>query len=535
MTTSKHDCFNYTSGRWLYNEALRLKERQLAFNVQKLMKVVAESVQRPESDIKTLEKIAEGGFNRVFEITMHDGFQMLARLPYPSTVPKRLAVASEVATMDLVRSHGIPVPKIYSYSHSSDNPVGAEYIIMEKVRGKPAGEIWYDLSENERLKLLSQVVDIEARLFAIDLPASGSIYYLRDLPDKASGIPIPGKDHSEQFCLGPDASNWFWDEERSLLDIDRGPLKDPGDVMSAGAKKELEWVHKYGKPRFPLDRIYRESTGYQKSRPEEHLKHLEDYLRIASHVVPKDRWLHKPTIRHPDLQPNNLLVTDKLEIAGLIDWQHCNVLPFFLKVGFPNSLQNFGDEESERLAPPTLPDNLAELDEKSKIWELEQYRRRHIHFSYAAITKQKNPIHAEVLFQSQAVSRRRLFEHASEPWEGNNIPLKADLVRAMRDWPKLVEVKPGEPTPQCPIVMSDDEAEQCLEIESEQQEADALFKKIRGAAGVNSDGWTLNEYYDDAVSMMARMKEKSIEYSEDDHEREMTKAHWPFDDYDEKE
>lgn len=72
---------------------------------------------------------------------MKDGFQLIARLPYPSTQPKRLAVASEVATMALVRSHGIPVPVIYGYSTNINNPVGAEYILMEKVKGKSLGDV----------------------------------------------------------------------------------------------------------------------------------------------------------------------------------------------------------------------------------------------------------------------------------------------------------------------------------------------------------------------------------------------------------
>lgn len=30
-----------------------------------------------------MEKLDEGGFNRIFLITMHDGFRMIARIPYP--------------------------------------------------------------------------------------------------------------------------------------------------------------------------------------------------------------------------------------------------------------------------------------------------------------------------------------------------------------------------------------------------------------------------------------------------------------------
>lgn len=60
---------------------------------------------------------------------MRDGFQMVARIPYPCTVPKYSAVASEVATMALLRSSGLPVPEVYGYSPVADNAAETEYIL----------------------------------------------------------------------------------------------------------------------------------------------------------------------------------------------------------------------------------------------------------------------------------------------------------------------------------------------------------------------------------------------------------------------
>ena len=47
-----------------------------------------------------MEKRAEGGFKRVFLLTMDDGFEVIAKLPYPLTVPKSLTTESEVAKLD---------------------------------------------------------------------------------------------------------------------------------------------------------------------------------------------------------------------------------------------------------------------------------------------------------------------------------------------------------------------------------------------------------------------------------------------------
>lgn len=186
------------------------------------MKAAAKSVNRPTSDIEKFRKIAEGGFNRVFEISMKDGSSILARLPYPSTLPRRLAVASEVATLAFVRAHGIPTPRVLGYS-VHDNAVGAEYILMEKLPGRPIGDTWYSLSEQERLKVLLEIVKLEAKLFTTALPASGSIYYAHDLPPSTPRIDIPGLDGG--LCVGPYTALQWWIGERGDLDIDRGPRK----------------------------------------------------------------------------------------------------------------------------------------------------------------------------------------------------------------------------------------------------------------------------------------------------------------------
>lgn len=208
-----------------YNESKRLLERFLRFDVSALSRAAAVSVGRSDGDVKSIRKLAEGGFNRTFELTMSDGLQVIARLPYPSTQPKRLAVASEVTTMDLVRSQGIPVPQIYGYSADENNLVGAEYILMEKVKGRLLGDIWFTMSERDRIKVLSGIVDIEAKLFALKFPASGSLYYDEDLPSNMDRVPCQFENIAKSTCIGPDTSLKFWHEERSTMDVPRGPCK----------------------------------------------------------------------------------------------------------------------------------------------------------------------------------------------------------------------------------------------------------------------------------------------------------------------
>jgi aminoglycoside phosphotransferase (APT) family kinase protein len=158
-----------------YNEHLRLSERRLHFNINELRRVVAKSVGQRSTDIVLFTKIAEGGSYRIFEGTFRDGAKVIARLPYPSTIPHKYGVASEVATMEFLRMHGIPIPKIFDWSSSSSNNIGSEYIIMERAQGKELAHTWFTMTFEERMKMLEKIVEIERTLFDIRFPASGSL------------------------------------------------------------------------------------------------------------------------------------------------------------------------------------------------------------------------------------------------------------------------------------------------------------------------------------------------------------------------
>ena len=79
---------------------------------------------------------------------------MVARIPYPATIPKYFTVASEVATMALLRSSGMPIPRIYGYSPTPDNAAETEYIFMEFAQGTKLSDVWLDLEEQETISVL---------------------------------------------------------------------------------------------------------------------------------------------------------------------------------------------------------------------------------------------------------------------------------------------------------------------------------------------------------------------------------------------
>ena len=116
------------------NGALRHADRKLIFNVDGLHQLATQPVDRSPAYIVEMAILVEGGFNRTFLITVRDSFQMVARIPYPVTVPKYYAVASELAAMDLLRSSRRPTPKVSGYLPGPNNPAGTGYIFIEYAR-----------------------------------------------------------------------------------------------------------------------------------------------------------------------------------------------------------------------------------------------------------------------------------------------------------------------------------------------------------------------------------------------------------------
>lgn len=132
--------------------------------------------------------------------------------------------------MDLLRSKGVPTPKVYSYSFTSRNEAQTEYILMEYVKGTDLSAVWAGLKEDEISSLMDQVAKLECTMMSISFPAGGSVYYARDLMELSgnAGIPLDNQVESgtldgERFCVGPDVSVPLWYGRREELDVFRGP------------------------------------------------------------------------------------------------------------------------------------------------------------------------------------------------------------------------------------------------------------------------------------------------------------------------
>lgn len=331
--------------------------------------------------------------------------------------------------------------------------------------------------------------------------------------------------------------------DKPLLTVSK--VTDPAEVLSAGAKKEIAYLNKHGRPLLPFQRLYRELYNYQKVSPSEHIQNLEKYLQAIPHIIPhSDSTLTRPTLRHPDLQPNNIFISEdeNLRITGLIDWQHSALLPLFLSCGIPASLQNYGDSTTESLQLPVFPPNFDSLDESEQYNQVMLLRKRQLHVFYIAATEKFNPIHYNALAHDFSVLRRKLFEHASVPWEGDNITLKADLIKLSQNWSEMITATTSSSSsndakqpPACPIQFSTDEIKQSLHMHVEQLDSDQQLQSCKNAIGMGSEGWVPIEEYENALQRTRLVKAGILEAAEEEEDRRMIEEHWMFDDFDEGE
>ena len=211
--------------------------------------------------------------------------------------------------------------------------------------------------------------------------------------------------------------------------------KNAEATLVAAAHKEIAYLEKFGRPLLPFQRERRESYGYEKQPPSDHIKNLERYLLIVPSLIPKDPASHCFRIRHPDLQPSNIIVSTspdskQLKIVSLLDWQHISILPVFLSANIPGRLQNYDDPVSQALIPPSLPANMDELDESEQSYAMGLYHSRLVHFHYVKYTEQYNKLHHDALSNPALMFICRLFYQAGAPWEGETHALKTTLIEA---------------------------------------------------------------------------------------------------------
>ena len=89
-------------------------------------------------------------------------------------------------------------------------------------------ESWFTMSLQERMAVMEKIVNLERILFAIEFPASGSLFLNKSLDDGMDRVEIatpPNVKDAPKFCIGPSTEYLWWYQNRNELSIHSGPCE----------------------------------------------------------------------------------------------------------------------------------------------------------------------------------------------------------------------------------------------------------------------------------------------------------------------
>ncbi|KAF7340433.1 Altered inheritance of mitochondria protein 9, mitochondrial [Mycena venus] len=281
--------------------------------------------------------IAQGGFNTVFVLTFEDGTDIIGRLARSafndnaeySEEMLTYSLLSEVATLAFVKQHtSIPVPEVYHVEPNARNPVGARYMLMERIVGHPLGTTWNTMSPQQRQQVVTQLAGMEAELLSTRFPAIGSL--------------IDGK--GTLGPLGISATYPF-----ALRDPLRGPFTSSKDFLVAHIRCELSLLKETPQDWVRQRAQWSNLNGGVDDIPASYATQwfqllLDGILSLA----PDDFEPQDFALFHDDFELKNILISDCGTVVGVIDWEGSRICPLWNTSRCSSFLQGeFLDDEHE--------------------------------------------------------------------------------------------------------------------------------------------------------------------------------------------
>lgn len=267
-----------------------------------------------------------GSYNVVLPLTFDNGLRWAVKIPLHGDQSQwdeasSQALASEAYTMQLIkRETTIPVPEVFDFSTTIDNPLCCPYIMMSFIDGLPLYEVWHshgvdaNVNQAHRIRALKDIASAMAQLGKLSFDTSGRLIPV------ANGKPLvlgPSRrvDHTAMFA------NWADDDED-----DNDDVVFSVEPVTADPKKHYT---------VPLDKHQKDDA---------YLDGLALLMRELIAWIPEPTGVRPFVLAHPDCGLQNFLVSEEGELRGIIDWDGVKAVP--RSVGnekYPNWLTNDWD------------------------------------------------------------------------------------------------------------------------------------------------------------------------------------------------
>ena len=371
-------------------------------SIQKIARPFVKSID-PGTQILSVDLLARGSFNQAYNITT-ENVATRSRKEYVFRVSLPVwpyyKIESDVATTEFVRlTTSIPVPVIYAFDSNPNNALGFEWMLMEKVKGMPLGDVWDTMDFDAKQSLTRIIAGWMAELSQFKFSKIGSIF-------------MRYCDSQMEFYIGPLIHERLHEGDRLLCDIDRGPfqsiqhlydaildtsdryfndLKDHG--RHAREESEPTELHVYKDPSQPdsEDAILARADADDQNNEaqngflENTLSILPEELQSYKALLPDLCALLPPSkplntmLTHPDLLQANIFVDSVGAPIALIDWERARLQPLALVDVLPKYLDCDGESDAfyapskttltlkEYLAHVFNPDRLASVKTRDEL------------------------------------------------------------------------------------------------------------------------------------------------------------------------
>jgi hypothetical protein len=305
------------------------------------------TVNLPSADQAYFNFDVLGGCNYHGSIVFEDGKIWLARfrLPNHNEPPlqeRNFDRRSEFATYCFLAGTAVPVPEVYDCADDDDpmNLVGAGYILLEKLAGKPLA--WHEASEVQKEKFSRQLAEIytnleqhplnglgRLQLSSMGLPEAGPAFF--DYGSSGNLIPIGSFSHSNNYY--------------TALIQQKIRLIKTGEIASSA----------------PLDQYL-------------------VYMSLLDSLPPNESGPF--FLRHVDSRDANFLVDDDYNITGIIDWELAILTSKGSAFQSPLLLYNLGELYLKGLSTPSADEKRLSkiLREEKGAVELSELAEQKLHF-----------------------------------------------------------------------------------------------------------------------------------------------------------
>lgn len=288
-----------------------------------------------------LQKLTEGGNHKIYDIviTGEAEIKYIVRIPSPDFPVDKLE--SEVATLQYIGANtSVPVPKVIAWSSDPSNSAGTEYMILEKLPGVSADDVWDTLKMEAKETLIRDVAKHLLSLFSLRFAQAGSLY-------SAQGNSVQvGPLITTPFFRAPDGEIRFPNSAPLDLSQFRGPFTRPADRISSSLKAEL-YVVKHRR-----DEVLQECDGNEK-KLERAERVLQDAIRLAE-VYPgnlaigcsSDHLAEPFSIMLDDFRPGNVMIEEETgEVTGFIDFEGTTTAPLWMCARRPYWIEDDDDDD----------------------------------------------------------------------------------------------------------------------------------------------------------------------------------------------